>query len=194
MPKGGRHARGRGPGRTVATCRDRFARRLLEGSTTSLAAECGAAAVPTTTDRQRFLKLLEITRAGTAGSRHLRADDEPLPPAALDAGAEHLRGVQYLNGRYCAWFNWRHGYEGHVVERRFYSVLIESERHLFAAAQYIVLNPVRAGLCRFPRLEVEQLPGDRRRSPPSRGLSRWLIDLFGRDLKQHAELRRLRQR
>jgi putative transposase len=57
-------------------------------------------------------------------------------------------GMQYLNGRYGQWYDWRHGYEGHVFERRFWSDLIETDFHLFESARYIVLNPVRARLCR----------------------------------------------
>ena len=43
--------------------------------------------------------------------------------------------------------DWRHGYEGHVFERRFWSQLIESDLHLHEAARYILLNPVHAGMC-----------------------------------------------
>jgi putative transposase len=56
-------------------------------------------------------------------------------------------GMQYLNGRYAQWFNRRHEFEGHVLEKRFWSTLVETDEHLFALARYIVLNPVRAGLC-----------------------------------------------
>src|SRR5205085_354946 len=59
-------------------------------------------------------------------------------------------GMQRLNGMYAQWFNWRHGYEGHVFDRRFASVLVEGHAHLLELARYIVLNPVRAGLCRHP--------------------------------------------
>jgi putative transposase len=59
-------------------------------------------------------------------------------------------GMQRLNSRYAQWFNWRHGYEGHVVDRRFYSGVIETDAHLLELARYILLNPVRAGLCTHP--------------------------------------------
>jgi REP element-mobilizing transposase RayT len=57
-------------------------------------------------------------------------------------------GMHRLNGVYAKWFNWRHGYEGHLFERRFYGALVEGNVHLVELARYIVLNPVRAGLCR----------------------------------------------
>jgi putative transposase len=57
-------------------------------------------------------------------------------------------GMQRLNGMYAQWFNWRHGHEGHLFDRRFGAVLVEGYAHLLELARYIVLNPVRAGLCR----------------------------------------------
>jgi putative transposase len=56
-------------------------------------------------------------------------------------------GMQLLNGRYAQRFNWRHGRHGHLFGGRFYSVLIESNSHLFAALRYVARNPVEAGLC-----------------------------------------------
>lgn len=63
-------------------------------------------------------------------------------------GANLSAGMQWLKGRYAQWFNWRHGYEGHVFFRRFKSVLVESEWHFLEAVRYVLLNPVRAGICR----------------------------------------------
>jgi putative transposase len=60
------------------------------------------------------------------------------------------QGMQRLNGVYAKSFNYAHGVEGHLFERRFRSVAIETESHLFEAARYIALNPVRGGLCSHP--------------------------------------------
>jgi putative transposase len=60
-------------------------------------------------------------------------------------------GMQRLYSRYASWFNWRHGHTGHVFERRFYSGVIESNAHFLELSRYVVLNPVRAGLCRHPK-------------------------------------------
>ena len=60
------------------------------------------------------------------------------------------RGMQWLNSRYCVYFNERYGLEGHALERRFRSVLIESEEQLWNTVRYVLWNPVRAGLCRLP--------------------------------------------
>ena len=55
-------------------------------------------------------------------------------------------GMQALNGRYAQSLNRRHGRVGHVFERRYDSVLIETDSHLAEVERYIVLNPVRAQL------------------------------------------------
>jgi putative transposase len=59
-------------------------------------------------------------------------------------------GMQLLNGGYACRFNYRHDRTAHVFRNRFVATLIESEAHLLEAARYIVLNPVRAGLCKSP--------------------------------------------
>jgi putative transposase len=43
--------------------------------------------------------------------------------------------------------NFREGVRGYLFQGRFYSVVLD-ERHLLAAARYIELNPVRAGMAR----------------------------------------------
>ncbi|MGH3130128.1 MAG: REP-associated tyrosine transposase [Gaiellaceae bacterium] len=59
-------------------------------------------------------------------------------------------GMHRLNGFHARRFNRRHGLTGHLFERRFHSILVESEFHLLELCRYIVLNPVRAGLCASP--------------------------------------------
>ena len=59
-------------------------------------------------------------------------------------------GMFFLNHAYARTFNRRHGYSGHAFDRRFFAGEIESDPHLFELVRYIVLNPVRAGLCRSP--------------------------------------------
>lgn len=60
------------------------------------------------------------------------------------------RGMHRLNGLYARRFNERHGHTGHVLEARYSSVVIASETHLLEAFRYVVLNPVRAGVCSDP--------------------------------------------
>ena len=57
------------------------------------------------------------------------------------------RGVHRLNGVHAQAFNDRHGRDGHLFGDRFAAWLIRDEEHLRNACRYVVLNPVRAGLC-----------------------------------------------
>jgi REP element-mobilizing transposase RayT len=57
------------------------------------------------------------------------------------------RGMCELNGGYALTSNERHLRSNHVFGRRYWSDLIDHDSHLLAACRYIVLNPVRAGLC-----------------------------------------------
>jgi putative transposase len=59
-------------------------------------------------------------------------------------------GMRELVGGYAARTNRRHGRRGHLFENRFSSTLIESEAHLLESLRYVVLNPVRARICRRP--------------------------------------------
>jgi putative transposase len=59
-------------------------------------------------------------------------------------------GMQQLNGPYAQGFNERHGRCGHVFQARYRSILVEKESHLLALCRYVVLNPVRAGICHRP--------------------------------------------
>lgn len=60
------------------------------------------------------------------------------------------KGMQELNTGYAVRTNKRHGRTGHLVRNRFYSKPVEDDSHLLELCRYVVLNPVRAGLCRSP--------------------------------------------
>ena len=72
-----------------------------------------------------------------------------------------------LNSIYAQRFNKRHSRRGHLFEERFSAWLIDTEEHLHSAVNYVVENPVAAGLCRsreewiwsWPRPEPRQLTG-----------------------------------
>jgi putative transposase len=59
-------------------------------------------------------------------------------------------GMRQLNGLYAQAFNRRQGRCGHVFQSRYRAILVERETHLREVARYIVLNPVRAGICSDP--------------------------------------------
>lgn len=62
------------------------------------------------------------------------------------ADEDGLRGtLAEAHRRYVATINKRHGWTGHLFQGRFGSVAMD-EAHLLAAARYIALNPVAAGL------------------------------------------------
>lgn len=69
----------------------------------------------------------------------------------LEATQERLSaGFHELNGRYAQRFNRRYEGEGHVFAERFGARVIEDEDYLFDVCNYVVMNPVKAGLCARP--------------------------------------------
>jgi REP element-mobilizing transposase RayT len=140
-------------------------------------------------DRRRFLDLFQTTLLRYRWELHgycLMTNHFHLLVATPDPNVS--AGMQYLNSCYAQWFNQRHGLEGHFVERRFYSGLVETEEYLLTLTRYILLNPVRAGLC--------QSAGDWRWSSYRATVSAlsevprpstWLVSLFGGDLEQARE-------
>jgi putative transposase len=59
-------------------------------------------------------------------------------------------GMHRVNGVYARWFNERHDRSGHLFERRFSAKRIEGDEQLQNTAEYILQNPVKAGLCSNP--------------------------------------------
>jgi putative transposase len=69
----------------------------------------------------------------------------------VDAEVEQLSlAMQRVNGRYAQRFNRVHGFRGHLFQGRFHSEPIRTEAHLPGSIRYVLLNPVRAGLCERP--------------------------------------------
>lgn len=56
-------------------------------------------------------------------------------------------GLHQLNWRYARYFNRRYDRFGHVFAERFRTRAIEEEDRLFDTCEYVLLNPVKAGLC-----------------------------------------------
>ena len=92
-------------------------------------------------------------------------------------------GMQRLNGVYAKWFNYHHGVEGHLFERRYRAIVIESDGQLLAVSRYVVLNPVVAGLCDHPG----EWPWSSYRAtaglepPPEFLTCDWTLSFFGSD-------------
>jgi putative transposase len=107
-----------------------------------------AAIAPDDEDRLRFLTLL----ANVTRREGWRCHTFCLMPnhyhLILRTTLERLsRGFQRLNGIYAREFNEWHGRSGHLFGRRFASFVIRDDDHLRTASEYVLQNPVRAGLC-----------------------------------------------
>lgn len=99
-------------------------------------------------------------------------------------------GMQRLNSTYAQWFNHLYGYTGHVFERRFFSRLVESTYDLLEVVRYVVLNPVRGGLCdeaaAWRWSSYRALAGESLAAP---FLSKdWVLGHFGRDSERATEV------
>ena len=135
-------------------------------------------------DRLRFLQLLEQV-VGLLGWRcHaycLMTNHYHLLVQTLEADIS--QGMQRLNGAYAKWFNWRHGFEGHLFERRFHDELVEGHAHLLELTRYIVLNPVRAGIVgtagRWRWSSYDATIGTR--PQPAFLTTSWVLSLFSDD-------------
>jgi len=58
--------------------------------------------------------------------------------------------VRQLNGDFARWWNTRHEHVGHVFQGRFKGQIVESGIYLLRVCRYVLMNPVRAGLCTHP--------------------------------------------
>ena len=90
-------------------------------------------------------------------------------------------GMRQLNGVYTQWHNRAHDRVGHVFQGRFKAIVVQRESYLLELARYVVLNPVRAGMCALPQLwpwssyraTVGNVP------PPEWLQTAWLRSQFG---------------
>ena len=94
-------------------------------------------------------------------------------------------GMHWLNTAYARTFNRRHGFEGHVFDRRFGSKLVDSSAQLMLTVRYVELNPVRAGGVADPT----DWPWSSFRFHAGRANSSvlrdsWVLDLFGGDRRK----------
>jgi putative transposase len=96
-------------------------------------------------DFRRYQRLLR-----ESAQRHSCAVHAYVLMTPLDARAA-ARMMHRVAGMYAYWFNSSYTRSGTLWEGRYWSCLIESERHLFACSRYLELNPVRAGMVIHPR-------------------------------------------
>jgi REP element-mobilizing transposase RayT len=58
--------------------------------------------------------------------------------------------MRHVNGHYAQRFNREYGYTGHLFQGRFHAKPILEQAQLPGTLRYVLLNPVRAGLCSRP--------------------------------------------
>ena len=59
-------------------------------------------------------------------------------------------GMRHLNGSYAQRYNTRYEGSGHVFQGRYRAKPIVDDSHLLVCCRYVVLNPVRSGICNRP--------------------------------------------
>ena len=98
-------------------------------------------------DRVRFLQLLAVATERDLWCCHafcLMDTHIHLIVEAAIARVSH--GMQLLLGGYARHFNDRHRRRGHLFGARFGARTIEDEAYLVSAVEYVLHNPVRAGM------------------------------------------------
>lgn len=99
-------------------------------------------------DRDTFLELIWRVARKHAWTCHAICLMGTHYHLVLETTRENLSaGLHLLNWRYAMYSNERHGVFGHVFAERFSARVIESDQYLFDACGYVLMNPVRAGLC-----------------------------------------------
>jgi REP element-mobilizing transposase RayT len=99
-------------------------------------------------DRRRFLELLAESVERYDWRCHALCLMGTHYHLVVEARRDALSaGIQRLHCRYAVHFNKKRGLFGHVFASRFSARVIASERYLQDACTYVLLNPVRAGLC-----------------------------------------------
>jgi putative transposase len=98
-------------------------------------------------DRLRFMQLLAAASAREAWRCHAFCLMDTHVHLVVEAAIARVsRGMHRLLGLYARHFNDRYARSGHLFGDRFGARLIESERYLSTAVEYVLQNPVRAGL------------------------------------------------
>ncbi len=96
-------------------------------------------------------------------------------------------GMRQLNGVYTQWHNRAHTRVGHVFQGRFKAIIVQRESYLLELARYVVLNPVRAGICAMPQdwpwsSYAAMIERDPSKTPPAWLNTTWFLQQFGASL------------
>lgn len=103
-------------------------------------------------DHARFVELLgkAVSRFGWNLTAYSLMPNHYHVVAELTENETLSRGIQWLDGGYAQWFNWRHDRVGHLYQGRFRAILVNQESHALEVLRYVVLNPVRANIVTRP--------------------------------------------
>lgn len=136
-------------------------------------------------DRQRWLDLLGEVCARYNWQCHaycLMDNHFHIVVETIDGNLS--AGMRQLNGVYTQWHNRAHNRVGHVFQGRFKAIMVQREAYLLELARYVVLNPVRAGICNLPEdwpwSSYQIMLGQSAQSAAPPWLQRnWLLSQFG---------------
>jgi REP element-mobilizing transposase RayT len=99
------------------------------------------------TDRRCFNALLAETVERSRWACHVYCQMGTHYHFVVDTLRDRLSfGMHHLNGRYASWFNRRHTRRGHLFENRYSAWIVLDDDHLGNTLEYVLDNPVRAGL------------------------------------------------
>ena len=102
-------------------------------------------------DHVRFLEILaEVVSTIRDRLVALLLDAEPLPSRLPNAPAKPVAGDGISQRQLRQWWNKRHRRVGHIFQGRFKAQIVEASVYLVRLCRYVLLNPVRAGLCSHP--------------------------------------------
>ncbi|MGA7617163.1 MAG: transposase [Thermoanaerobaculia bacterium] len=103
-------------------------------------------------DRHKFLELLGMTIGRYKWIVHEYIEMTTHYHLVIETPEVTLsRGMQWLNSRYVAWFNKRHGRHGHLFGGRFKGILVDKDEYFLTLCRYVSRNPVAAGMRRHPQ-------------------------------------------
>jgi putative transposase len=103
------------------------------------------------TDRESFLAILaHVVKKDTLECHAYCLMSTHFHLIVATPEANLAAAMQRLCSGFAMSYNRRYGRKGHVFERRYHSVHLQTEQHLLAAVRYVALNPVSAGICERP--------------------------------------------
>jgi REP element-mobilizing transposase RayT len=111
----------------------------------------GAAVFITERDREKFLEYLQKAHARFSLLIHSYCLMDNHYHLLIETPQANLsQSIQWINVSYAAYFNKKHGRNGHLFQGRFKAILIDADEYLNQLSRYIHLNPVKAKLSSSP--------------------------------------------